>query len=99
MVQMMLATSTSASTAVRFEESAGGTQIPLGFHSIAGLLDAIAGNAPARLSTQLTIIWETSFKEEMRQVLQLAVACRDPLSDLGTICVDEADSFSGSRTG
>lgn len=85
--RILVATSTEMPT-VRAEETAGGTKVVLDFHSVAGLLDAIAGNAPARLSTLLTIIWETSFKEEMRHVLGLAIACRDPLADLGTICVD-----------
>lgn len=71
--------------AVRVEQE---ERPPLEFRSVVGLVDVIAGNAPARLDTQLAVIWETSCKESIRHVLRLAVACRDPLSDLGTICFD-----------
>ena len=71
---------------VTFEPSAGGSVVD--FQSVAGLIDVVAGNDPVRLPTLLVIIWESSFKMEMRAVLRAAVACRDPLSDLGTICKD-----------
>ena len=73
---------------VRFEESAGGTVLPLDFQSVAGLIDGIAGNRPARLSTLLTILWDGTFREEARTVLDAALICRDPLSGLATICSD-----------
>ena len=89
----ILTLTTSTSAPVRFEESAGGTRVPLDFHSVAGLIDVVAGNAPARLSTVLTILWETSFKAEMREVLQLVTVCRDPLSALGCLCIDALQTF------
>ncbi len=67
---------------------------PLDYVSVAGLVDAIAGHAPARLPAQLAVIWQTPFKQEMRQVLDLAVACRDPLSELGAICIDALQTFA-----
>jgi hypothetical protein len=73
---------------VRFEQSAGGSVVCLDFQSLAGLIDAVAAAEPVRLATLLPIIWETSYKMEARTVLQAAVACRDPLADLGTICRD-----------
>ena len=66
--------------------AAGGSVVD--FQSVAGLIDVVAGNDPVRLPTLLVIIWESSFKMEMRAVLRAAVACRDPLSDLGMICKD-----------
>ncbi len=78
----------STDTAVRSKESASGTVVPLDFESVAGLIDIVAGNDPPRLSTLLTILWDGCFKEEARRVLEAAVTCRDPLSDLGTICTD-----------
>ena len=78
----------STENRVRFEESAGGTVLPLDFESVAGLIDVVAGNRPARLSTLLTMLWDSTFKEEARTVLDAATICRDPLSNLETICAD-----------
>ena len=78
----------STDTRVHFEESAGGTVVPLDFESVAELIDVVAGNRPARLSTLLTILWDGTFKEEARTVLDAATICRDPLSNLDTICSD-----------
>ncbi len=78
----------STDTAVSCEGPAVGTVVPLDFESVAGLIDAVAGHNPERLSTLLTILWDGRFKAEARRVLEAAVTCRDPLSDLGTICKD-----------
>ena len=75
--------STSSTPAVRFEESAGGTVVPLSFHSVAALLDVTAGHSPARLPTLLTIIWQSSYKSEIRAVLQIGdpfTAAESPVS-------------------
>ncbi len=94
MPQPSMLVTASTDTAVRAEESAGGTVLCLDYQSVAGLIDAVAGNAPARLSTLLTITWETSYKSEMRAVLGMAVVCQDPMSDLGTICIDALQTFA-----
>jgi len=73
---------------VRFEESAGGSVVCLDFQSMAGLIDTVAGADPRRLPTLLAVTWEGGYRMEMRAVLRAAVSCRDPLSDLGTICKD-----------
>lgn len=70
------------------EESAGGTVIQLDFASVAGLIDVVAGNDTELLPIQLSTLWDGSFKEEARTVLDAALVCRDPLSDLGAICTD-----------
>ena len=93
MSSLTLATD-STERRVRFEQSAGGSVVCLDFQSVAGLIDAVAGSEPVRLATLFAIIWETSFKMEARTVLQAAVACRDPLSDLGTICKDALRTLS-----
>lgn len=73
---------------VHFEESAGGTRVELDFRSMAEVIDTIAGYNPQRLPTQLAIILDSGFKEEGKYCLTAALVCRDPLSDLGTICTD-----------
>ena len=78
----------STRQAVRFEESAGGTRVQLDFQSMAGVIDVVAGNDPPRLSTLLAVLWDSGFKEEARYVLTAVLVCRDPLSDLGSICTD-----------
>ncbi len=55
---------------------------------VAGLIDVVAGHDPSQLSTLLAILWDGGFKEEARSVLDAALVCRDPLSDLGAICAD-----------
>ena len=55
---------------------------------MARLIDVVAGHDPERLALQLRLLWESSLKEEARRALRAAVTCRDPLSDLGTICRD-----------
>ncbi len=82
----------STDTRIRFEESTdssvGGTVVTLDYGSVAELIDVVAGNHPARLSILLTILWDGSFKEEARRVLDATVTCRDPLSGLDSICTD-----------
>ncbi len=75
---------------VEFEEepAGGGAVIPFDFASVARLIDVVAGHDPERLPLQLRVLWESSLKEEARRALRAAVTCRDPLSDLGTICRD-----------
>ena len=87
------ATSTN-DTGMSFQLSAGGSVVCVDFRSVAGIIDAVAGFDPARLASLFPIIWETSFKLETRAVLQAAAACRDPLSDLGTICKDALGTFT-----
>ncbi len=55
---------------------------------MAGLIDVVAGHDTALLPMLLSTLWDGSFKEEARSVLDAALICRDPLSDLGTICAD-----------
>ena len=78
----------STDRCVPIEQSGGGTVVCVDFQAMAGLIDAVAGFDPARLPALFTMIWETGYKLEARTVLRAAVACRDPLSDLGTICKD-----------
>lgn len=73
---------------VTFEESAGGTRVLLDFAAVAEVIDAVAGHKPGRLSTQLAILWGGDFKEEARYVMTAVLVCRDPLSELGTLCTD-----------
>ncbi len=73
---------------VRFEPSASSLVVCMDHSSVAGLIDVVAGSDPMRLPILFRMIRETSFTMEMRAVLRAAVACRDPLSDLGTICTD-----------
>ncbi len=77
----------STDTGVRFEESAGGTVVQLDLASV-GLIDVVAGNDSTLLPMLLSTLWDGSFKEEARSVLDAALVCRDPLSDLGAICGD-----------
>ena len=56
--------------------------------SVARLIDVVAGHDPEGLPLQLSMVWESSRKEEARHALRAAVICRDPLSDLGTLCRD-----------
>lgn len=89
-----LAPTATAQSGIKFELSTGGSVVCIDFRSVAGLIDAVAGYDPVRLSILFPMIWETSFKLETRAVLEVAVACRDPLSDLGTICKDALQSFA-----
>ena len=84
----------SNDTGIGFQLSTGGSVVCVDFRSMAGIIDAVAGFDPARLASLFPIIWETHFKLETRAVLQAAVACRDPLSDLGTICKDALGTFA-----
>ncbi len=73
----------------RFETTdASAAAVPFDFVSVARLIDVVAGHDPERLPLQLRMLWESSLKEEARHALRAAVICRDPLSDLGTICRD-----------
>lgn len=73
---------------VRFEQSAGGSVVCLDFQSVAGLIDAVAGAEPRRLSSLLEMMWSSDWRMEMQTVLRAAIACRDPLSDLNAVCKD-----------
>ena len=79
---------TSTDRSMPISQSASGTVVCVDFQAVAGLIDAVAGFDPVRLPALFTMIWETGYKLEARTVLRAAVACRDPLSDLGTICND-----------
>ena len=84
---MSTPSSATISRSVEFEVSAGGSVVCVDFQSIAGLLDLVIGSKePVRLTTLLSILWETSFKLEARTVIRAAVACRDPLAELGETC-------------
>ena len=73
----------------RFEATgASAAPVAVDFLSVARLIDVVAGHDPERLPLQLGVVWESSLKEEARRALRAAVICRDPLSDLGTICRD-----------
>ncbi len=61
---------------------------------VAGLIDVVAGHDPRQLPTLLAILWDGSLKAAARAVLAAAVTCRDPLSDLGTICTDALRTLS-----
>ncbi len=67
---------------------ASAAPVPIDFLSAARLIDVVAAHDPERLPLQLRMVWESSLKEEARRALRAAVICRDPLSDLGTICRD-----------
>lgn len=79
---------------IGFQPWAGASVVCVDFRSVAGIIDAVAGFDPARLATFFRIVWETSFKLETLAVLQAAVACRDPLLDLGTIYRDALGTFT-----
>ena len=74
-----------ADSSAGFEPPAVGAAGYLDFHSIAGLMDAVLMTAPTRLTTLLRIIWKTDYKLEAREALRAAVACRDPLVELGAL--------------
>ncbi len=78
----------STDRSVRFEKSAGGTVVTLDLESVAGLVDVVAGNDPTLLALLLSVLCDGDFKVETEHVLAAAVTCRDPLSDLGTLCAD-----------
>ena len=81
----MSSLSVPANSSIRFELPEAGAPGFLDFHSIAGLMDAVLATAPTRLTTLLRIIWETDYKLEAREALRAAVACRDPLVELGAL--------------
>ena len=85
---------TSTETRVGIEPSAGDPLVCIDLQSVAGLIDVVAGCDPVRLSTLFTMLSETSFKSDTRILLGTAVACRDPLSDLGTIYKDALRTFA-----
>ena len=83
----------------RFEATgASAVPVPIDFLSVARLIDVVAAHDPERLPLQLTVVWESSLKEEARRALRAAVICRDPLSDLGTICRDALRTVADLET-